>query len=131
MRRLDWLDAVVLLSMITIMAVAMRVSVSRADRPVLAAGPSGLAQDAPGTGPPTAGTRRGDRCYNGRYWTDCPPAERPDPGPTTRVWKLTNTNTIYVIETTGVCLYWSITDKGNPALAAVPKTALPSGVGCE
>lgn len=101
----------------------------------MATGPAGTAQDAPGTVPATAGTRYGSRCYNGRYWADCGPAEQsaeqPEASPPvrqTRVWKIAHTDTIWVIDTTGVCLYWA---SGNGSLVAVPKTQLPKGSGCE
>lgn len=35
-----------------------------------------------------------------------------------------------VIDTSGVCLYVIVTNQG-PAIAAVPKTQLPQGAGCQ
>lgn len=48
----------------------------------------------------------------------------------TRVWKIAETNTVWIIETEGVCLY-VIRDGGIAGIAAVPKTQLPPGVGCQ
>jgi len=48
-------------------------------------------------------------------------------GPQTKMWRLKGTSTVWVVDTAGVCLYWSNTGH----LAAVPKTQLPVGTGCE
>jgi Na+/H+ antiporter NhaC len=40
-------------------------------------------------------------------------------------------NTITVVDTSGVCLYYVTGGDGNRAIAAVPKTQLPQGTGCQ
>ena len=54
-------------------------------------------------------------------------AQEKDPSyPRTRVWRIAETNNLYIVETAGVCIYWS-----PDGLAAVPKTQLPKGAGCQ
>lgn len=38
---------------------------------------------------------------------------------------------INVIDMSGVCLYYVMTYDANVALAAIPKTQLPPGIGCQ
>lgn len=87
-----------------------------------------------------AGDRRGNRVYNGKYWVDAV-AEATDTVKPTTSWEIASFPTdgmyrpvrVIAIETSGVCIYltrnWS-TDGGN-ALAAVPKTQLRPGQGCQ
>lgn len=65
------------------------------------------------------------QCWNGKYWYKPPEPHK------TRVWKVTGTDSIWVIETTGVCLYMVLRGEQQVALSAIPKTQLPVGAGCE
>lgn len=38
---------------------------------------------------------------------------------------------VHVIDTNGVCLYVTAGSSGGSAIAAVPKTQLPAGAGCQ
>jgi hypothetical protein len=50
---------------------------------------------------------------------------------TTKVWKITNTTSVWVVDTTGVCLYIAIDFDTHRGIAAVSKKDLPPGSGCE
>lgn len=55
--------------------------------------------------------------------------ERDSAYPQTRMWNIADTS-VYVVDTAGVCLYiWNSYEKGG--IAAVPKTQLPKGAGCQ
>lgn len=103
-------------------------------------GPPAMAgQPVPGHAPAAqtasqpAADRHGSRCFNGRYWQDCPPAEQPAATPNTvHIWRLPNTTQMWVAETEGVCLYIGMSVEGGiGAITAVPKTQLRPGVGCQ
>jgi hypothetical protein len=55
-------------------------------------------------------------------------AQEKDPSyPRTRTWSVAETHgNVYIVETAGVCLYLT-----SYAVAAVPKTQLPKGAGCQ
>jgi hypothetical protein len=61
-------------------------------------------------------------------------AQENDPSyPATRTWKIILPPGFYdvqVVETAGVCLYIGRTGEGS-SIAAVPKTQLPPGKGCQ
>ena len=78
--------------------------------------------------PPKAGDCFASRCFDGVRWVDKPKiVERMEEPPfQVRSWQIGNVG-VWVVETKGVCLYSSRAG----GLAAVPKTALPPGVGCE
>lgn len=48
----------------------------------------------------------------------------------TRSWTIGNSN-VYVIDTAGVCLYVYSGMGPRSGIAAVPKTQLPAGTGCQ
>lgn len=77
-----------------------------------------------------AGDRRGNRVYNGKYWVDAV-AEAPPGTQQTRQWDITGgglaSMTVTVIDTTGVCVYLY---RGY-GIAAMPKTQLRPGQGCQ
>lgn len=54
-------------------------------------------------------------------------------GPRGRKWQIDSVgrSSIYVIETTGVCLYVVDRYNGGSGIAVVLKSQLPTGVGCQ
>jgi hypothetical protein len=75
-------------------------------------------------------------------WSAGAPARAQEsPAHQTRVWQVAAVKNpadwwatdVYAVDTEGVCLYVARTQSatGQPVLAAVPKTQLPQGVGCQ
>ena len=78
-----------------------------------------------------AGDCIGNRCFDGKMWTDknAPKGETAAPQPhIMRSWLIVDGVT--VIDTSGVCLY-VYSDYNRGGIAAVPKTQLPKGAGCQ
>lgn len=96
------------------------------------------------------GERKGDRCFNGKFWTTCvvsPPPELAERVPfVTRTWHVAHLAEdrpkdgmkgyyqvrVDVIETEGTCIYISrgwLQPTHN--LSIIPKSQLPKGVGCQ
>lgn len=74
----------------------------------------GASRPAPGAQPVRPGVTRRTRCFNGRYWIDCPPAEQPEPDPPPQ--------DLGIIELETVCLYiWHPRISDSQSIAVLPK----------